>query len=146
MDIPQDIINKVVHYEVQLGDVYKITMGQEDGITPKNGYEERYKLFVVLGLDEQGNIYGGVVINSKLNANLSKKITDYYMPIKSDDYAFLSHDSFINCSQLKTTTTNKLLSGCKVGEITQDDYDLIVGTLIDSPNETKARLRQFGLI
>lgn len=70
MDIPQALIDDVVRNDVQLGDVYKIELSKADGIIPKNGYNTRYKFFVVLGFDEQGNIYGGILFNSKINQNL----------------------------------------------------------------------------
>ena len=67
MDIPQELIDDVVSNDVQLGDVYKIEMSVEDGMKLKNGYDTRNKIFVVLGFDEQGNVYGGIVFNSKIN-------------------------------------------------------------------------------
>lgn len=146
MDIPQSLIDQTMQHEVRLGDVYKIPMTNQDGITPKDGYSERNKFFIVLGFDGDGNIYGGVIVNSKINPKLPTTITDYYMPIKSSRYKFLCYDSFINCSELKTTTAKKLLLGNKVGEINQEDYNLIVDTIKESPNENKARLKQFGLI
>ncbi|MDY6148509.1 MAG: hypothetical protein SPI35_05800 [Porphyromonas sp.] len=146
MDIPQSLIDQAMRQEVRSGDVYKVSMTIEDGITPKGGYSSRKKFFIVLGFDDDGNIYGGVVINSKINPNLSATITDFCMPIKKEVYPFLDHNSFVNCTKLKTPTANKLLAGEKVGEISQEDCDLIVGTVINSPHETKARLRQFGLI
>lgn len=70
-------------------------MSQGDGITPKGGNDTRPKYFIVLGFDEQGNIYGGVVVNSKLNHNLPSTITGYYMPLKCNVYTFLKYDSLI---------------------------------------------------
>lgn len=68
---------------LQIGDVFLIEMSPEDSITPKGIEYTRQKYFIVLGFDEQGYVYGGVVINSKLNHKLPRTITDYYMPIKS---------------------------------------------------------------
>lgn len=51
--------------------------GQEHGIIPPDGNETRNKFFVVLGYDAD-YVYGGVVMNSRVNRNLrnpSKIIT-----------------------------------------------------------------------
>lgn len=69
MDIPQTLIDEAVNDEVRLGDVYKIELSKADGIILKNGYDTRDKFFVVLGFDEQGNVYGGILFNSKINQN-----------------------------------------------------------------------------
>lgn len=99
MDIPQTLIDEAVSDEVRLGDVYKIELSRADGIIPKNGYDTRDKFFVVLGFDEQGNVYGGILFNSKINQNLPTLIKDYHMPISAKAYPFLLHDSFLNCTK-----------------------------------------------
>lgn len=146
MDIPKHIIEEVTKDIVQIGEIYKITMSHTDGITPKNGYTTRDKYFVVLGYDDKGNIFGGVVVNSELNPKLPASITDYYMPIPKTKYPFLKYDSFVNCTTLKTTTAHKLLEGEQVGQLTIEDIDLVRCTIIDSPHETPIRLKRFGLL
>lgn len=131
---------------IQLGEVYLVSMSQSEGITPQEGQLTRDKFFIVLGFDDEGNIYGGVVINSQINRNLPREVTDYYMPIRREKYPFLKYNSFVNCAQLKPTTLHKLNSSKLVGKISTEDHHLIVGTIIESPHETKARLIQFGLI
>lgn len=56
--------------EIKIGDVFRITMNKANGITPKPGDNSRDKFFVVLGFDENGNVYGGVIFNSYININL----------------------------------------------------------------------------
>lgn len=146
MDIPSGTVEDFVRGSIEIGDVYKIDMDESDGITPKDGYSTRLKYFVVLGYDDEGHIYGGVVINSKINANLPSYIRDYYMEIPCSKYKFLIYDSFVNCSKIMTTNSKKLLKGDKLGEILQEDLDLIIGTVCGSPKESKKRLQQFGLI
>lgn len=146
MDIPQALIDDVMQDEVRVGNVYKITMSQEDGITPKDGYDTRKKYLVVLGFDEQGNVYGGIVFNSKINQNLPPLIRQYHMPISAEKYSFLSHDSFLNCSQLMTTTSTRLMQGAKVGIIDDEDFELIRRTVCSYPNAIPYELKRFGLI
>ena len=146
MDIPQTLINDVVSNDVQLGDVYKIELSKADGIIPKNGYDTRNKFFVVLGFDEQGNVYGGIVFNSKINQNLPTSIKDYHMPISAKDYPFLSHDSFLNCTKIFTATSTHLMKGEKLGCINTAAFDLLCSTVCSYPNAVPYELKRFGLI
>ena len=81
MDIPQDLINTVAREEMNVGDVYEVRLGQDNGITPQGDYETRRKFFIVLGFDDEGNVYGGVVVNSRLNSRLPLQVRDYHLPI-----------------------------------------------------------------
>ncbi|WP_314712328.1 hypothetical protein [Prevotella pallens] len=146
MDIPQTLIDEAVSDEVRLGDVYKIEMSVEDGMKLKNGYDTRDKFFVVLGFDEQGNVYGGILFNSKINQNLPTLIKDYHMPISAKDYPFLSHDSFLNCAQIFPATPTHLMKGEKLGTINTTDFELICTTVCSYPNAVPLVLKKFGLI
>lgn len=146
MDIPQTLIDDIVRHDVNVGDVYKITMSQADGITTKDGYAVRDKFFVVLGFDEQGNVYGGIVLNSKINPNLPPIVKQYHMPISAGNYTFLSHASFLNCSKMMTTTSTRLMQGKKVGTINDDDLEMIRTTVCNYPNAIPYELQRFGLI
>ena len=146
MDIPQTLIDDIVRHDVNVGDVYKITMSQADGIITKDGYAVRDKFFVVLGFDEQGNVYGGIVLNSKINPNLPPIVKQYHMPISAGNYTFLSHDSFLNCSKMMTTTSTRLMQGKKVGTINDDDLEMIRTTVCNYPNAIPYELQRFGLI
>lgn len=77
---------------------------------------------------------------------MPSSITDYYMSISCEKYPFLEYDSFVNCSTLKTSTVKKILAGGKSGEILQEDLDMIIGAVCESPNESKMNLKRFGLI
>lgn len=131
---------------VKQGDVYFVAMDEKDGITPHDGYSKRNKYFVVLGFDGEGNVYGGVVINSKINKNLARRIADFQYPIRSDKYPFLRYNSFVNCIKLKTTSLSKLAMSDFVGSLDAEDVELIIGAVIESPMEEAVRLRCFGLI
>lgn len=146
MDIPQVLIDDIVQNEVGAGDIYKITMSLTDGITLKDGYKTRDKYFVVLGFDPQGNVYGGIVFNSKINQNLPPIIKQYHMPVSAKDYPFLSYDSFLNCSQLMITTSTRLMQGEKVGTMNINDFELIRRTVCSYPNAVPYELKRFGLI
>lgn len=130
---------------VKVGDVYEITMTESNGITPKPGDSSRDKFFVVLGFDSNGIAYGGVIINSNINKNLPPYIKMFHMPIKQSKYPFLRYDSFVDCVQLKRAFPQKFNEWRYLGKIDDDDLELIIGTIRESPRESKAHLSLFGL-
>lgn len=105
--LPFGDMEALARLSVKVGNVYRIKMTEANGIKPKQGDDSRNKFFVVLGYDDEGNIYGGVIINSAINQNIAPAIKDLQMPIKCARYKFLDHDSFVDCSRLKTVPVSK---------------------------------------
>ncbi|TGY35496.1 MULTISPECIES: hypothetical protein [Bacteroides] len=140
-----DSIKSITQKSIEIGNVYRIQMDKSNGITPKPGDTSRNKFFVVLGFDEEGNIYGGVIINSNINQRVPDSVKDWQMPIKQSKYKFLDYDSFVDCSKLKCTSIDKFGKWQFIGIILQEDIELIIGTIKESPNETPEHLALFGL-
>lgn len=144
--INSDAILNLASLAISIGDVYEITLDRSNGIIPKPGDTSRDKYFIILGYDCNGMIYGGVIINSNINLNLPSHIQDLHMPIRKDKYAFLKRNSYVDCVQLKTVTPQKFNTWKYLGKLDDEDVDLIVGTVKESPRENKARLKAFGII
>ncbi len=146
MDIPNNVAASLVKDTVKPGDIFVLELDNQDGITPKGNDASRNKFFVVLGFDNEGNVYGGVIVNSKINQNMSPLIRDFHMPIKAEKYSFLRYNSFIDCLQLKTAPLSKFTKGKFAGRLQDDDLYLVIGTIKESPREKKANLLRFGII
>ena len=146
MEIPEKALQNIVRQTVNVGDVFLVELDKNNGIIPKDGDVTRMKFFVVLGFDGEGNVYGGVIINSRINQQMSQLVKDYHMPIKCAKYTFLKYDSFVDCLQLKTAPLSKLSSGNYKGKMDEEDTELILGTLKSSPREKPARLKKYGII
>lgn len=131
---------------IRIGHVYRMRMDESNGIKPKSGDSFRNKYFVVLGFDDEGNVYGGVIINSAINQKVPQSVRDWQMPIKREKYNFLDHDSFVDCSNLKTAKIEKFGYWQFLGSIEAEDVEIIIRTVQESPNENKAHLALFGLI
>jgi hypothetical protein len=132
---------------ISIGDVHILPLSRTEGITPKNGEATRNKFFIVLGFDADGNIIGGIVINSNVNQHLSTSITDYLMPISKEQLPFLNHNSFVNCSHLVTVKREKFNKSTLRGQIADKELlNLIVATVIESPYSNKQQLIEFGII
>ncbi len=138
-------LSRLAAQTINVGDVYEINMTEANGITPKPGDTSRNKHFVVLGFDADGTVYGGVIINSKINQNIPPRLRLYHMPIKCAKYPFLTHDSFVDCVRLKTAPIQKFAEWRYLGRVDEVDSALIRGTIKESPAESKANLARFGL-
>lgn len=66
----------LIQKSIKQGDVFYINLHLANGITPKDGHNSRFKYFVVLGFDEQGGVYGGIIINSQI-INIFRKKLNY---------------------------------------------------------------------
>lgn len=143
--IDENSIKDIAKTTIKIGDVFRIKMDKKNGIIPKKGDDSRNKFFIVLGFDSNGNVYGGVIINSNINQRVPQSIKDWQMPIKCSDYQFLEHDSFVDCSRLMCANANKFATWNYLGIIKSVDIELIIATIKESPNETAKRLDMFGL-
>ena len=146
-DILGDVGDKLTQDKIEVGSVYLISLDQQNGITPKNGDLTRDKFFIVLGFDQEGNVIGGLVINSNINYNLPSSVTDYHLPIKVEQCPFLKHNSFVNCSKIIVANKTKFTKKTYRGEITDPELlNLIINTVKDSPTVNTKQLKIFGLI
>lgn len=111
-----------------IGDVVYGELFPADGITPKDGDKSRFKMIVILGQNDEGDLIGGVVINSKIN---NRNIASQY-PVSEKKYSFLKHASFVNCDNLITLTSTRVASFSLLGQMGNDDLKYIRQTVIDS--------------
>ena len=144
--LSSDQISKLSAGAVEIGNVYGMHMDEEDGITPHAGEESRYKYFIVLGKDNEGKYFGGVVINSNVNQNINPVLQRLHMPIRKVKYSFLKKDSFVNCSNFMTARLEKFLNWDLLGKIDNDDVTIITETIKESPLVRKVTLKNFGLL
>lgn len=146
-DLLGNMADKLTQDSINIGDVHLLNLDQNNGITPKNGDATRNKFFIVLGFDNEGNVIGGLVINSKINYNLPPSVTDYQLPVTVEQFPFLEHNSFINCSKIIVAKKNKFNKTTYRGEISDTEMmELIINTVKESPTVSKMQLKEFGII
>jgi len=146
-DLLGDMADKLTQDTINIGDVHLLNLDQNNGITPKNGEATRNKFFIVLGFDNEGNVIGGLVINSKINYNLPPSVTDYQLPVSVEQFPFLEHNSFINCSKIIVAKRCKFNKTTYRGEISDTEMmELIINTVKESPTVNKMQLKEFGII
>lgn len=132
--------------EIKIGDVFRITMNKANSVVPKPGDTSRNKYFVVLGFDDDGNVYGGVIFNSYININLPPFVQAMQHPVKGKDYEFLSHDSYIDCSSIKAVKKNKLLKSSSLGTLNTEDISSVCEKIKHNSRISKIELKRFGLL
>lgn len=145
-DILGKAANDLMQLSIKIGDVHLLQLDPTNGITPKNGDVARNKFFIVLGFDNEGNVVGGLVINSKINYNLPPTITDYQLPITVTQCPFLQHNSFVNCSKIIVAKRTNFNRDTYRGEISDSELmRLIIDTVKESPTVNKKQLKDFGI-
>ena len=142
-----DMADKLTQNSINIGDVHLLNLDQNNGITPKSGDTTRNKFFIVLGFDNEGNVIGGLVINSKINYKLPPSVTDYQLPVSVEQFPFLEHNSFINCSKIIVAKRSKFNKTTYRGEISDTEMmKLIINTVKESPTVNKMQLKEFGIV
>lgn len=146
-DLLGDTADKLTQNSINIGDVHLLSLDQNNGITPKSGDITRNKFFIVLGFDNDGNVIGGLVINSKINYKLPPSVTDYQLPVSVEQFPFLEHNSFINCSKIIVAKRSKFNKTTYRGEISDTEMmELIINTVKESPTVNKMQLKVFGIV
>lgn len=146
-DLLGDMADELTQNSINIGDVHLLNLDQNNGITPKSGDTTRNKFFIVLGFDNEGNVIGGLVINSKINYKLPPSVTDYQLPVSVQQFPFLEHNSFINCSKIIVAKRSKFNKTTYRGEISDTEMmERIINTVKESPTVNKMQLKEFGIV
>ncbi len=98
------------------------------------------KFFVIVGEDAE-NYVGYFFINSNINRFIAHNEAMYnmQMPIKPEDYTFLSHVSFVSGHKLsllrKSDLINELSTGATQlkGRMKKDDMKMLLDAALESP-------------
>lgn len=100
----------------------------------------KYKFFVIVGEDDE-NYVGYFFINSNINRFIAKdeEMYNMQMPVKPEDYPFLSHMSFVACHELsilkKNTLIHELSTGTTQmkGKMRNEDMTMLLDAALNSP-------------
>lgn len=148
----RDLINpkaKEKLVPIDIGGVYRIRLTKEDGIIPKDGDDSRNKYFIIIGIDEDSNIIGHVVINTNINHNLPQVLRDLQYPINCSKYDFLEDKSrYVDCSDIKQIAKHKFLNlyQGKSGNIEDEDLKHIKDAVKSSPKVALKLLKRFNIV
>lgn len=128
------------------GAVHYVAMDEANGLTLKNGAKYRNKYFVILGVDSNGNAFGGVIFNSRVNPKAPLQHRLYHFPISGHSYRFLSHDSFIDCSTLMTVQVSALSTTTFRGTLSVEHLDSVLTSVRECGTIPAFKLKRYGII
>lgn len=129
---------EVIVESVACGDVFKMNLTIEEGIQPKHENEvSRDKYIVIIDKTDTGDFIGFSVVNSKINNNIKDNHLSHY-PISAKKYDFLSHNSFIDCSEIKEIKADRFAYNfdTSCGKIEDYDMNLVIEAIKNSKNMT----------
>lgn len=105
------------------------------------------KFLVVAGVDKDRILVCSVMINSRINPYIQKrpKMLACQLELKETEYAFLSHNSYVNCAQpIKASFTHFLNEELKYcGLLNDSDLRLVQQYIIDSGVLTADEIETF---
>ncbi len=132
--------------EIKPGDIFYIKADQKNGITPKNGDLFWPKHFIALGKLADGRMCCCAVFDSQINRDyIHPDLQSFFLPVKAGEYAFLTHDSFIDCLEMKYATPGKLLGGRAEGRLTDEHLQKVLELVKQSPKHDFVKLSMYGL-
>lgn len=131
--------------EIKVKDIYLIYANEENDITPKIG-NYRKKYFIVMGINDEGDLYGCVVFDSEINPEyVRREEYEFFLDIPKSSYDFLIKDSKVDCRKLKPAKKQKLLEGKFIGIIHDKDYEKLKSLILASPRNSYIELKLFHL-
>lgn len=130
---------------MQIGEVYSIDLGSEEGITPHKGFDSRRKYMVILGFANGMALVGGVVFNSNINPNIPATARMYHYPVNGEGYSFLNHDSFIDCTTIVQVGISRLSQLMAIGYLKETDLVLVIGAVAENPHIPIFLKQRYGI-
>lgn len=132
--------------EIHPGDIFLIKANEENGITPKDGGLFWPKHFIALGKLADGRMCCCAVFDSEINRDyIHPDLQSFFLPVKTGQYHFLTHDSYIDCLEMKYATPGKLQSGKPEGRLTEEDLQKVIDLVRQSPKHDFVKLKMYGL-
>lgn len=128
------------------GAVHYVAMDAANGIIPKKGDKYRNKYFVILGVDSNGNAFGGVIFNSRVNPKVPLQHRLYHFPISGHSYSFLKYNSFIDCSTLMTVQVSALSKTTFCGTLSEEHLDSVLTSVRECGTIPAFKLKRYGII
>ena len=128
------------------GAVHYVAMDEANGLTLKDGAKYRNKYFVILGVDSNGNAFGGVIFNSDSNLRVPLQHWLYHYPISGHSYGFLKHNSFIDCSTLMTVQVSALSTTTFRGTLSEEHLDSVLTSVRECGTIPAFKLKRYGII
>lgn len=129
---------------IEVGQVLRMEMFPEDSVRPKKG-ESKEKRFVIIGKDED-KVVAALLINSEINQNLFMQIGPYQHLIKSEQYSFLDHDSYVDGYMIREFDAERVMSSATyLGSLEIEDVKESIQRAVSSPKQKPYIIKRYNL-
>lgn len=135
---------------VKIGDIIYVTLDEDDGLTLKDGYDDRLKYIVIIGFTPEGIALGALLINSEIDpSKRSAELKDCQYPLLARNYRnILDYDSWLDCSDIFELSKLKISErkGKLKGYLTTEDLERVMDFLKDTEVFDTATKKRYGII
>lgn len=141
---------RVKRDNINVKDIIKVTLTEDDGLTLNGPYSTRDKYIVIIGKNENGDLLGSLIINHEVATFIQTNEEMYnaqYLLQQHSYPSFLKQDSWLDCTELFVLSGQKLeeRNGEKVAELNQDDFDRVKNTIATTDFIEPSEKNRFGL-
>lgn len=134
-DIVGEELPEKLKHEIEVGNVYRIPLSRKDGLHITDPQQEELsKYFIVIGIDEAGNVYGGLLISSEPPKSVPRSILMYQYEVTAEDNPFLKWDSWVNCTKIYKSSQDKLTINNFLGCLDDESLYYIISAILDVDN------------
>lgn len=130
-NLPEGLIHK---HCIEIGNVYRIPLDRKDGLTVSHKNEILSKYFIVIGIDADGIIFGGLLISSEPPKHIPQSIMMYQYQVKATKNPFLNWNSWVNCTKIFKSTSEKLTKNNFIGCLDEESLYYIISAILDEDN------------
>lgn len=126
-----------------------MTLNADDGMKLAYGVKDRVKYVVVVGISTDYALVGSLLVNSKINTIFknTEGLQNSQVPLKKDDYSFLKHDSYLDCSSILRPNIVKVLANAQeISELTAEDKSIVKQLLSDSEHIALWEKKKYDII
>lgn len=132
--------------DLKAGTVVYMPLTRQDGLFIDSKYQTRKKYFVIIGITDEGDVIGSVLINTKPTIYSEEIAKCQYLLLKRNYSTIIDYDSWIDCSEIFVFERNRIIDqGEKHGNINSEDLDIILNIIRITPLISNKTKKRFGL-
>jgi hypothetical protein len=113
----------------------------------------KIKRFAILAINNDLAIVGMLYINSQINPNVfpTEELRSYHILLDAENYSFLDHDSYLDCSQIIELPIDKIKdihaaeSDSYIGRLNEENIDIAIHIVTSAKTISKKTKKRFLL-
>ena len=143
---PEELREQLSDNNLKVGSVLRFFI--KDTNPPKD------KRAIVVGFNNDKILFAYVLINSEINPNMfpTSRLRDLHLPFEANGRSYLTHDSFVDCSQIKEEDAQTMRAamtdnvGIHIGDLSETDCKKVIETLKTSFRIDPKIKKKYGIV